>query len=61
MYEGTKCLLAASLSFSAGCLPSSYSAETYAILRAVEWCTVFLTPRYLPSIPSPYSLTLNLS
>ena len=33
----TKCLTAASLSFSAGCWATSYSAETYVILYAFKW------------------------
>ena len=34
----TKCVTATSLSFSTGLWATSYSAETFAILHALEWC-----------------------
>ena len=34
----TKCVTATSLSFSTGLWTTSYSAETFAILHALEWC-----------------------
>ena len=34
----TKCVTATSLSFSIGLWATSYSAETFAILHALEWC-----------------------
>ena len=34
----TKCVTATSLSFSTGLWATSYSAETFAILHAFEWC-----------------------
>ena len=34
----TKCVTAISLSFSTGLWATSYSAETFAILHALEWC-----------------------
>ena len=34
----SKCLIFASLSFLAGLWPTRYSAETYIILHALEWC-----------------------
>ena len=34
----TKCATATSLSFSVGLWATSYSAETFAILHALEWC-----------------------
>ena len=34
----TKCVITTSLSFSAGPWATSYSAETFAILHALEWC-----------------------
>ena len=36
--KGTKCVTATSLSFSTGFWATSYSAETFAILHALEWC-----------------------
>ena len=36
--KGTKCVTATSLSFSTGLWATSYSAETFAILHALEWC-----------------------
>ena len=34
----TKCVTATSLSFSTGLRATSYSAETFALLHALEWC-----------------------
>ena len=34
----TKCVTATSLSFSTGLWATSYSAETFALLHALEWC-----------------------
>ena len=34
----SKCVTATSLSFSTGLWSTSYSAETFAILHALEWC-----------------------
>ena len=34
----TKCVTATSLSFSTGLCATSYSAETFALLHALEWC-----------------------
>ena len=34
----TKCVTATSLSFSTGLWDTSYSAETFALLHALEWC-----------------------
>ena len=34
----TKCVIATSLSFSIGLWATRYSAETFAILHALEWC-----------------------
>ena len=36
--QSTECVTATSLSFSTGLWATSYSAETFAILHALEWC-----------------------
>ena len=52
----TKCVTATSLSFSTGLWATSYSAETFAILHALEWC-----PRHVILNLSPFFPTLYLS
>ena len=46
----TKCVIAISLSFSTGLWATSYSAETFALLHALEWCISHSTTYNFESI-----------
>ena len=56
----TKCVTATSLSFSTGLWTTSYSAETFAILHALEWCISHSTTCNFESITLFSVLSISL-
>ena len=60
----TKCVTATSLSFPTGLWATSYSAETFALLHALEWCIShsktcnFNSITFFPTLYLSYQLSL---